>query len=91
MGSLEHGYRLQKFFPAEVSGGVAFLKSVAAPIPEVSFMPTGGVTLENASDYLALANVAAVGGTWIAPPALLESGDFESISRLATEASKLGT
>jgi 2-dehydro-3-deoxyphosphogluconate aldolase/(4S)-4-hydroxy-2-oxoglutarate aldolase len=90
MRSLEHGYRLQKFFPAEVSGGVAFLKAVAAPIPEVTFMPTGGVTLENAPNYLALGNVAAIGGTWIAPSALLQSGDFESISRLAIEAGKLG-
>ena len=83
---LDRGYTLQKFFPAELSGGVAFLKAVAAPIPEVSFMPTGGIKADSAGDYLALPNVACVGGTWIASSELLRKKDFEAIGKLAAAA-----
>lgn len=86
---LDLGYTLQKFFPAELSGGVAFLKAVAAPIPEVSFMPTGGIRPDNAMDYLSLQNVACIGGTWIAPPELLRENDFDAIAELARKASGL--
>ena len=85
---LDRGYTLQKFFPAELSGGVAFLKAVAAPIPEVSFMPTGGIKAESAGDYLALPNVACVGGTWIASSVLLANKDFGSIGKLAAAAAQ---
>ena len=61
----ELGYKMQKFFPAEPSGGVAYLKSLAGPLPQVSFMPTGGITPEKAPDYLKLNNVIAVGGSWL--------------------------
>ena len=80
---LEQDYTLQKFFPAELSGGAAYLKGIAAPIPEATFMPTGGITAANASEYLALGNVACLGGTWIAPAASLEAADFEGIGERA--------
>ena len=86
---LDLGYTLQKFFPAELSGGAAFLKAVGAPIPEVSFMPTGGIGPDNAEDYLSLANVACIGGSWIAPPGLLRDKDFAAIAKLAAAAASL--
>ena len=86
---LDLGYTLQKFFPAELSGGAAFLKAVAAPIPEVSFMPTGGIGPDNANDYLSLSNVACIGGSWIAPPALLRAKNFDAIAELAAAAAEL--
>jgi 2-dehydro-3-deoxyphosphogluconate aldolase/(4S)-4-hydroxy-2-oxoglutarate aldolase len=86
---LDLGYTLQKFFPAELSGGAAFLRAIGSPIPEVSFMPTGGVSPDNAGDYLSLANVACIGGSWIAPSDLLRSKDFDAIARLAGAAAEL--
>ncbi len=90
MHLLQQGYRLQKFFPAELAGGCAMLKAVSAPRPEISFMPTGGISAATASDYLALDNVRAIGGSWITPPDLLRAGDFSAISRLAKDAASLG-
>ena len=89
LGLLDLGYTLQKFFPAQLSGGAAFLKALGAPIPEVSFMPTGGIGPDNAMDYLALPNVACIGGSWIAPPGLLRDGDFGAIAKLAAAAASL--
>lgn len=86
---LDLGYTLQKFFPAELSGGAPFLKALGAPIPEARFMPTGGVTPGNAGDYLSLANVACIGGSWIAPSGLLREKNFDAIGRLAGEAARL--
>ncbi len=86
---LERGYTLQKLFPAEISGGTRYLSAVGGPIPEVRFMPTGGVTPANAPDYLALANVACVGGTWVAPSALLAERRFDDIAALARAAAEL--
>lgn len=86
---LDLGYTLQKFFPAELAGGAAFLKAIGAPIPEVSFMPTGGISPGNAKDYLSLENVACIGGSWIASPALLQGKDFDAIAGLASAAAKL--
>lgn len=86
----QRGYQLQKFFPAELAGGAPYLKAVGAPLPEVRFVPTGGVTPDNANDYLALPNVAAVGGSWIAPKALLQGHDFNAIGRIAADAARLG-
>lgn len=77
------GYREFKFFPAEVSGGVPALKAFAGPFPDVSFCPTGGVRRETARDYLALANVSAVGGTWLTPRDAVEAGDWAAITDLA--------
>jgi 2-dehydro-3-deoxyphosphogluconate aldolase / (4S)-4-hydroxy-2-oxoglutarate aldolase len=89
MALLERGYRVQKFFPAEASGGVPALKSLAAPIPQILFCPTGGVTPGNAPDYLALPNTACVGGSWVCPEQLIAAGDWAVIEELAREASTL--
>jgi 2-dehydro-3-deoxyphosphogluconate aldolase/(4S)-4-hydroxy-2-oxoglutarate aldolase len=86
---LDLGYTLLKFFPAELSGGAPFLKAIGAPIPEARFMPTGGVTPTNAAEYLSLANVACIGGSWIAPTGLLREKNFDAIARLAGEAARL--
>ncbi len=83
------GYRALKFFPAEPAGGVAYLKALAAPLPDLSFCPTGGIGATNAADYLALATVPAVGGSWVAPARLVEAGDWASIRRLAQAAAAL--
>lgn len=88
---LQHGYTLQKFFPAELAGGASYLKALGAPIPEVNFMPTGGISPQNAADYLSLKNVACLGGSWIVPPAMLADRDFDGIRKLAAEAARLGS
>jgi len=88
---LHRGYSLQKFFPAELAGGVGYLQALGAPIPEVSFMPTGGISQRNAAAYLDLANVTCIGGSWIAPPAMLADRDFDGIRKLAAEAARLGS
>ena len=90
MALLELGYTVQKFFPAEAAGGAAFLKSIGGPIPQVSFCPTGGISLKNALDYLGLANILCVGGSWVAPKALMAKGDWAGITTLAHEAAGLG-
>lgn len=86
---LANGYALQKFFPAELAGGAKFLKAIGGPIPEVRFMPTGGIGPGNAREYLALKNVSCLGGSWIAPRDLLQSGDFAEIRQRAAAAAKL--
>ncbi|MBS1303559.1 bifunctional 4-hydroxy-2-oxoglutarate aldolase/2-dehydro-3-deoxy-phosphogluconate aldolase [Loktanella sp. SALINAS62] len=89
MALLERGYSVQKFFPAEANGGVPALKAIGAPIPQVKFCPTGGVSLKNAPDYLGLSNTLCVGGSWVAPADLVASGDWAGIEALAREASQL--
>lgn len=89
MALLDRGYTVQKFFPAEQSGGAAFLKSIGAPLPQVSFCPTGGIGLKNAPDYLALKTVLCVGGSWVAPKEAMARGDWATITRLAAEAAAL--
>lgn len=86
---LEKGYTVQKFFPAEQSGGAAFLKSVGSPIPQVKFCPTGGISLKNARDYLALSNILCVGGSWVAPKEAMAAGNWAEVTRLAAEACAL--
>src|SRR6266545_1009218 len=86
---LERGRRELKFFPAEASGGTAFLKSVASPVPEVRFCPTGGIRPDTAASYLALPNVGCVGGTWLTPADALAAGDWDRIQALAAEAALL--
>jgi 2-dehydro-3-deoxyphosphogluconate aldolase / (4S)-4-hydroxy-2-oxoglutarate aldolase len=83
------GFRVLKFFPAEAAGGVAWLKSVAAPCPELKFCPTGGIDLRNAAAYLALPNVVAVGGSWPAPHDAIAAGNFARITEFAREAAGL--
>ena len=82
---LEQGFTLQKFFPAEASGGIDLLRAIVGPLPEIRFMPTGGISADLADDYLALPNVIAIGGSWIATPALINAGDFEQISQQAAQ------
>ena len=89
MALLERGYVVQKFFPAEASGGAPALAAIGAPIPQVTFCPTGGLGPGNVDDYLKLANVACVGGSWVAPKDLVESGDWAGIEALARAASQL--
>lgn len=86
----EQGVTSLKFFPAEPSGGAAYLKAIAGPLPDLRFCPTGGITVESAPRYLALSNVGCVGGTWLTPKDAITAGDFERITRLAKEASALG-
>src|SRR5256885_17079379 len=83
------GFKVLKFFPADASGGVAWLKSVAAPLPDLKFCPTGGIDPNNLAAYLGCPNVLAVGGSWVAPKDAIASGDFARITRLAREASAL--
>ncbi len=89
MALLELGYTIQKFFPAEAAGGAPMLKSIGGPIPQVRFCPTGGISLKNANDYLSLPNVMCVGGSWVAPAAMVAAGDWAGITALASEAAKL--
>jgi 2-dehydro-3-deoxyphosphogluconate aldolase/(4S)-4-hydroxy-2-oxoglutarate aldolase len=89
MRLLERGYTMLKFFPAEASGGTAALKAIGAPIPQVSFCPTGGVSVSNAHDYLSLSNVICAGGSWVAPKQAVTSGNWQLIESLAREASQL--
>lgn len=86
MAALAAGHTALKFFPAAQAGGVAMLKALAGPLPQLVFCPTGGITTATAPDYLALPNVACVGGSWLTPAALLRAGDWAAITRLAAEA-----
>ena len=89
MTLLERGYHFQKFFPAEPAGGTAYLSSLAQPIPQVKFCPTGGITPALAPSYLKLPNVITLGGSWMAPKALVAAGDWAGIEKLAREAAAL--
>lgn len=84
---LELGIGLMKFFPAETSGGVAALKALGGPFPQVGFCPTGGIDLQRAPSYLALPNVICIGGSWMVPAELIAAGDWDAITALAAEAS----
>lgn len=85
----DSGYKYLKFFPAEQSGGAAFLKAMSSPLADLSFCPTGGISLANAGNYLSLPNVICVGGSWVAPKNLIEAGDWDAITKLAADACKL--
>jgi len=89
MRLLERGYSFQKFFPAEANGGIAALKALAAPLPQVTFCPTGGVSTANAQAYLSLPNTVCVGGSWLAPADKVAAGDWAAITALAAEAAGL--
>lgn len=90
MQLLERGYDVLKFFPAEASGGAPALKAIGAPLPQISFCPTGGVSPQNAQSYLSLPNVICAGGSWVAPAGLVKAGDWAGIESLAKDASTLG-
>lgn len=87
--ALSLGYDTVKFFPAELSGGIDMLKAFHGPYHEVRFMPTGGINMSNAKDYLLNDFVLCVGGTWIAREKMIEDKEFERIARNAIEASEL--
>ncbi len=89
MQMLARGYDVLKFFPAEASGGAAALKAIGAPLPQISFCPTGGVSPGNANDYLKLSNVLCAGGSWVAPNDLVSAGAWDRIEALARDAAKL--
>jgi len=89
MRLLERGISAMKFFPAEAAGGIPMLKSIGGPLPQVTFCPTGGVNPKNAPQYLALSNVACVGGSWMAQADLVDAGNWAEITRRAAEAAKL--
>ncbi|MCR9067416.1 MAG: bifunctional 4-hydroxy-2-oxoglutarate aldolase/2-dehydro-3-deoxy-phosphogluconate aldolase [Rhodobacteraceae bacterium] len=89
MALIHRGYTMAKFFPAEASGGAASVKALGAPLPQIAFCPTGGVTPDNARDYLALPNVVCVGGSWMLPGEKIASGDWDGVERLARTAAAL--
>jgi 2-dehydro-3-deoxyphosphogluconate aldolase/(4S)-4-hydroxy-2-oxoglutarate aldolase len=89
MRGRELGFDRFKFFPAESSGGIAALKAFAGPFADIRFCPTGGITAKIAPDYLALANVMCVGGSWMAPPSMIEARDWKGIAKLARAAAGL--
>ena len=89
MSLLEQGFTFQKFFPAEAAGGASALGALAGPLPQITFCPTGGITPQNAKDYLALPNTLCVGGSWIAPKALVAAGAWDEITQIARRAADL--
>jgi 2-dehydro-3-deoxyphosphogluconate aldolase/(4S)-4-hydroxy-2-oxoglutarate aldolase len=89
MLAADEGFRFLKFFPAVAAGGVAVLKAWASPFADVAFCPTGGITAASAPDFLALANVKVVGGSWLTPSDALAAADWPRIERLAGEAARL--
>jgi 2-dehydro-3-deoxyphosphogluconate aldolase/(4S)-4-hydroxy-2-oxoglutarate aldolase len=91
MRLMERGYTVQKFFPAEANGGAPALKAIGAPLPQVKFCPTGGITPASAPTYLALSNTLCVGGSWVAPQNLIDARDWAAITDLAKQACALGT
>ncbi len=91
MRARDHGFTLMKLFPAAQAGGIGMLKALGAPLPDVRFCPTGGVSPENLREILALPNVAMAGGSWLTPSDALRQGDWKRIARLAREATTLAT
>jgi 2-dehydro-3-deoxyphosphogluconate aldolase/(4S)-4-hydroxy-2-oxoglutarate aldolase len=85
----EQGFMLMKLFPAAQAGGLGMLKALGAPIADVMFCPTGGVSPENIQDFLKLSNVAMAGGSWLTPTDALAQGDWARITKLASEATAL--
>ncbi len=81
MTAYEAGFSLLKFFPAEAAGGIAWLKAIKGPLPEISFCPTGGISADKASEYLALPNVICAGGSWVANKALIAARDWSAIEK----------
>jgi 2-dehydro-3-deoxyphosphogluconate aldolase/(4S)-4-hydroxy-2-oxoglutarate aldolase len=89
MQANEDGLRFLKFFPAAAAGGIAMLKALAGPFPDLKFCPTGGLTVDNAADYLALPNVAVCGGSWLTPQEAVDAKNWTRITALAREAGRL--
>ncbi len=91
MRARDHGFTLMKLFPATQAGGIGMLKALGAPLPDARFCPTGGVSPDNLRDFLALPNVAMVGGSWLTPADALAQGDWARITQLARTATALTT
>ncbi|AOS82078.1 MULTISPECIES: bifunctional 4-hydroxy-2-oxoglutarate aldolase/2-dehydro-3-deoxy-phosphogluconate aldolase [Hydrogenophaga] len=89
MRARDQGFTLMKLFPAQQAGGLGMLKALGAPIPDVRFCPTGGVSPENLRDFLALPNVAMAGGSWLTPADALRDGDWARVTKLAREATTI--
>jgi 2-dehydro-3-deoxyphosphogluconate aldolase/(4S)-4-hydroxy-2-oxoglutarate aldolase len=90
MSAREAGFRQLKLFPAVPAGGVGMLAAIGGPLPDVTFCPTGGISQETAAQFLALKNVACVGGSWLTPKAAMQAGDWAQLTRLAQAAYALG-
>ena len=90
MAAREAGFNILKFFPASTSGGAAAIKAFAGPFGDIKFVPTGGIHLDNAIDYLSLNNVRAVGGSWLTPADAINDERWDVITELAVNASQLG-
>lgn len=86
LNAVEHGLSDLKFFPAGPAGGPGYLSAISAPVPDVRFCPTGGVTVDNMAGYLALRNVPCVGGSWLTPASVFASADWARVSSLASAA-----
>ncbi len=89
MQVMELGYTYMKFFPAEQAGGAPYLKALSSPLADLRFCPTGGVSLANVRDYLALPNVVCAGGSWVAPKQAISEGDWDLIKTLAADAASI--
>ena len=90
MTALAAGFTAMKLFPAKQAGGIEMLKAIGGPFPQVLFCPTGGIDAESAPSYLALPNVACVGGSWLAPATVVAQKDWAEIERRAKLAAALG-
>jgi len=91
IAALDQGLDVLKLFPAEAAGGIALLRALRGPFPDVRFVPTGGISAANAALYLALPSVAAVGGSWMVAPELVAARDYAAVTRLAREAATLAS
>ena len=89
MTAIRHGVRVVKFFPAEAAGGLTAISALSGPFPDVSFIPTGGITASSMTDYLRHPAVLGVGGSWMVAPDLLAAGRWDEVSRLAAQAALL--
>ena len=89
MAAQDGGHDFVKFFPASAAGGIPMLKALAGPFPDVSFCPTGGITPQNAREFLALPQVKVCGGSWLTPQDAIQARDWLRITRLAQEAAAL--
>ncbi len=90
MAAADYGFTVQKLFPAQAVEGVALLKALYGPLPDIRFCPTGGINAQNATAYLALPNVECVGGSWLTPESAVVKQDWDAITKLAKEACLLG-
>lgn len=89
MHAIDFGYSHLKFFPAEAAGGVAMLKAISGPFPQIRFCPTGGISLHNYRDYLALPNVLCVGGSWLVPKDAVQEGNWQKITEITASSVQL--